>query len=158
MILHLHPYLLGICRCMIMEKIPFNKMNYLLVNCKRKIWEVNHGMTISFFEYVKSQMHYPLIPYVQDRDLEIYKKVYLHLVGKGRCNKDLIEKVLRYFYFDIYSCLVNTNQQGEDFNLDLSCLESIFPKHYLDEKVSLNEKTLELLKAHQADSIYLLWG
>lgn len=140
-----------------MEKIPFNKMNYLLVNCKRQIWPVDHGMSISFFEYVKSQIHYPLIPYVQDRDIEIYKKVYLYLTGRGKCKKDVIESVLRYFYFDIYSCLVNTNQQEEDFELDLSCLETLFPKYYLEDGVSLNEKTLEILKAYQSDSIYLLW-
>lgn len=140
-----------------MEKIPFTKMNYLLVNSKKFFWGVSFGLKISFFEYVKSQIHYPFVTYVHGRKLDHYKSVYLHLIGEKKCDKEIIEMVLRYFYYDIYNCLINTNKNGEDFELDFSCLEGLFPKHYLEEDIDLNQKILELLKAYQSDSIYLLW-
>jgi hypothetical protein len=140
-----------------MEKIPFTKMNYLLINSKRKVWDVSYGLKISFYEYVKSQMHYPLMPYVHSRNLNYYKEVYLHLTGEGKCDKEIIGKVIKYFYYDIYNCLKNTNQAGEDFELDFSSVESLFPSVSLNDNLDLNQKILELYKAYQSDSVYLLW-
>lgn len=138
-----------------MVTVPFYKMNYLLFNCKKKFWEVDSGYQFSFFEYVKSQLHFPLTPSLYNRELSDYKKVYLYLKGSEELDLGAVSRVLRYFYSDLYNSFRWADV--EKFNLDYSGIVNLFPHVTLDSTLSMNDKLVELNKAYFSDEVYLVF-
>lgn len=138
-----------------MVTVPFYKMNYLLFNCKKKFWEVDSGYQFSFFEYVKSQLHFPLTPSLYNRELSDYKKVYLYLKGSEELDLGAVSRVLRYFYSDLYNSFRWADV--EKFNLDYSGITNLFPHVKLDPSLNVNDKLVELNKAYFSDEVYLVF-
>lgn len=138
-----------------MVTVPFYKMNYLLFNCKRKFWEVGSGYSFSFYEYVKSQLHFPLTPSLYSRDLKDYKDVYFYLKGESELNLSSLSRVLRYFYCDLYNSFRLADV--EMFNLDYSGIIDLFPHKEIDSALTTNEKLVELNRAYLSDDVYLVF-
>lgn len=138
-----------------MEKVPFYKMNYLLFNCKKKLWEVPDGYTFSFYEYVKSQLHFPLTPSLYNRELKDYKSVYSYLKGEDEYDEKAMARVLRYFYSDLYNSFRYTNVR--DFVLDYAGISDLYPHKDLSLDLPVNDKLVELNKAYLADEAYLVF-
>lgn len=150
-----------------MHSIPYNLFNHILVNARFHVFNLNEGfdITFSFYEYVKSQMHFPLVVYLNNRSPEDYKKVYLYLTSEdksvyssldGGYNEvlDSITKVVKYFYKDISNSLANIGARG-NFNLDLNCLESLgIEFQSLDG--DFNEKILKVNKSSVSNDL-ILW-
>lgn len=133
-----------------MNYIPFNFYNHFLVNARFHVFnlEQNFNLRFSFYEYVRSQMHYPLVVYLNDRNPEDYKKIYLDLKSSNIPDKEDFEiyhKVIRYFYKDIYSSLFNMGSTGE-FSLDLECL-SFLGLRYEEFTGDFTEKLIKLNKS-----------
>lgn len=140
-----------------MELIPYNFYNHILVNAKYHVFNLNKDFRIkfSFYEYVKSQMHFPLVVYLNNRNPNDYKEVYLFLtsnldISKPRC----MEKIVRYFYRDISNSLINIGVEG-DFELDLECLEDCGIE-FEELTGSFNEKILKVNKS-AVDNDLILW-
>lgn len=140
-----------------MNLIPYNFYNHILVNAKFHVLKLGNGFEIkfSFFEYVKSQIHFPLVIYLHNRSAEDYKDVYLGLTDPSNImNLKSLEKVVRYFYKDISSSLVNIGVEG-DFILDLECLANC-GLEFENLEGSFNEKILKLNKSSTSDDL-ILW-
>lgn len=135
--------------------VPFYKMNYLLFNCKRKFWDVSSGYRFSFYEYVKSQLHFPITPSLYDRDLNDYKKVYLFLKGESPLDKSSLGRVLRYFYFDLYNSFRMADV--EDFSLDYSGIEDLYEHQHVPNGSTISEMLIELNRAYACDNLYLVY-
>lgn len=140
-----------------MTLIPYNLFNHILVNAKFHVLNLNNGFDIkfSFYEYVKSQMHFPLVVYLNNRNHEDYKDVYLSLTDSSN-EMDLksLEKVVRYFYKDISNSLVNIGVEGQ-FTLDLECLENLGIE-FRELDGSFNEKILKVNKSSTSNDL-ILW-
>ena len=140
-----------------MDHIPFNMYNHFLVNVKFHVFKLkeNFRVKFSFLEYVKSQMHHPLVVYLNNRNHEDYKEVYLSLTNPShKADNEAFYRVVRYFYRDIYSSLVNIGGEG-DFILDLECLEFLG----LDFKTldgSFNDKLVKLNNSSVSNEL-ILW-
>lgn len=133
-----------------MNYIPFNFYNHFLVNARFHVFnlEQNFNLRFSFYEYIRSQMHYPLVVYLSDRNPEDYKKIYLDLKSFSVPEEEDFEiyyRVIRYFYKDIYSSLSNMGSTGE-FSLDLECL-SFLGLPYEEFTGDFTEKLIKLNKS-----------
>lgn len=140
-----------------MHIIPYNLYNHFLVNVKFHVFNLESGFDLkfSFFEYVKSQMHFPLVVYLHDRDPLDYKEVYLSLTDTDyNIDKEVYYKVVRFFYRDISNSLVNIGANG-DFSLDLECL-AFLGLEFKELNGDLSEKLLQLNKASVSNDL-ILW-
>lgn len=140
-----------------MHMIPFNLYNHFLVNTKFHVFnlEDNFSVCFPFYDYVKSQIHFPLVVYTSGRKAEEYKEVYLSLTEPSyTIDKGIFLNVIRYFYRDIYSCLHNIGTEG-DFILDLECL-AFLGLEYESLDGDLNEKLLKLNKSSVSNDL-ILW-
>lgn len=140
-----------------MHVIPYSMFNHFLVNAKFHVFslEDNFKIKFSFFEYVKSQMHYPLVIYLGSRNPEDYKEVYLSLTESSyRVDDEVFYKVIRSFYKDIYNSLVNIGGKG-DFFLDLECL-GFLGLEFKELEGSFNDKLVKLNKSSVSNNL-ILW-
>lgn len=142
-----------------MTFIPFNFYNHFLVNARFHVFnlEENFNIKFSFYEYVRSQIHYPLVVYLSNRNPEDYKKIYLDLRSSRVPDESdfaVYHRVIRYFYKDIYSSLVNIGSSG-NFILDLECLEFL-GLEYEEFSGSFNEKLIKLNKSSVSNDL-ILW-
>lgn len=140
-----------------MITVPYYKMNYLLLNCKKQLWDLNLNYCFSFREYVKGQIQFPLTPGIYNRQLSLYKDVYLYLEEGRDVDKSSIAKVLKFFYEDLRdsfrSCKLDTS-----FYLDYEGIDDLFKVKFISNTLSPNEKILKLSEAILCDDedVYLL--
>lgn len=139
-----------------MEVLTFNRMNYFLINSKRCLWSITLDYSFSFYEYVKSQMHFPIVNSLHGRNIEDYKKVYLFLSEGKNCDVQTVGKVVKYFYYDIYSSITNDLNARGDFDIDLACVSHLFDTVYLPKDLTFNQKVVELNKAFNSEEVYLI--
>ena len=139
--------------------IPYNKMNYLLFNCKRKVWDVDLNYVLSFREYVKSQIQFPLTPRIYNRNLVVYKEVYNFLEKGIYVNEDRIAEVLYYYYEDLYDSISRVVKKdsvtNEEFYLDYDGILDLFPVKVINVK-TIDERLNELNKARLSSQVYLV--
>lgn len=100
------------------KRITYSEYNSVLCNCIRPIEVVPTDLVFSFEGYIKSQIYFPMLPYVDNRNLKDYLNAmdYLNLANRTiefEEYKDSLTRVLRYFYKDL---AVSINSSGIKFN------------------------------------------
>lgn len=133
-----------------MLTVPYYKMNYLLINCKKHLWDVNVDYCFSFYEYVKGQLQFPLTPNIYRRDLALYKDVYLYLEEDRFTDKSTICKVLRFFYEDLFDTFRVLNLKTS-FYLDYKGIEDLFEPKIIPNSLDPNGKLFSLNEARLCD-------
>lgn len=95
-------------------KIPFNFISGFLVG-----GPLNGDLSISYLDYLKSQLQYNVLAKKKERDLTTYLKAYEYLNGKGYLFEYYL-KALKYFYEDLTDLLVIRIRNGElDLTLEI---------------------------------------
>lgn len=101
-------------------------------------------MTLTFHNYVKSQVHLPILPDLYGRDVLAYLETLKYIAGES---KDVVscEKVLRFFYQDMFSMLCNAIKSSPDIEITI-WVQAEIPgdNHFPVITRSLDEVKLEL--------------
>lgn len=99
--------------------VPYVEYNSVLCNCIRPIRVIPTELCFSFEGYVRSQLHFPMMPYIDNRDLTDYINAIQYF--EGQLLEDTIleslYKVLRYFYKDLAVSMIKS---GTKFKYDSS--------------------------------------
>lgn len=140
-----------------MLTVPYFKMNYVLLNCKKFLWDTDVNFCFSFREYVKSQIQFPLTPTIYKRDLMFYKEVYLFLEEGKYVDRSVICKVLRFFYEDLFDSF-RTLKVDSSFYFDYTGILDLFPPRIVPNTQSCSNKLTVLHEASLCndDDIFLL--
>lgn len=140
-----------------MVTVPYYRMNYLLLNCKRKVYfEFPDECCYSFKEYIKSQIHFAVTPILFNRDLKDYKDVYCFLEEGKYVENEVLSRVLKYFYEDLYNSF-KISQMDKTFYLDYTGIESRYPVKIIPNGESMGNKLLALNQARMpGQESYLL--
>lgn len=130
--------------------INYNSMNFILSNAIKPTYALPVKMNLSLEEYIKSQVHFPLMGYViPERNIDEYLKAYEYITKYDKENLfyDDFFRVSRYFYQDISSSIKNAAviPDGFDFTVSVGAIENI-PTVYIDSK-SLDSEGRELWKS-----------
>lgn len=113
--------------------------------------------SISFSDYVKSQIHLNLVTRLFSRDIRDYKYALDYISGQVPFN-ETVKEILIYFYTDMlhfleineYDCnleLVNDVQMPINCNLDFASVSAEFQEFYTQLQSLDFDNTYELLKS-----------
>ena len=97
-------------------EVPYSEFNYILANCEEDVFDIPTNLTFDFKEYVKSQIHFPLVTRIKHRNLSDYLEV-LNALEEKRISDEAIPKyikVLKFFYQDIGHSILNTKSINND--------------------------------------------
>lgn len=126
-----------------MKLVPFDRYNCIIVNSFQDLKShlgIPNGLVFSFEEYVKSQVHFPLMVYKPGRTIEQYLETYKFLVEtNSQFSSDTFDdfvKVVRYFYEDLSSTMLNCSpSEPDNFNFYINFnVEGLAPKRNLKEE------------------------
>lgn len=74
-------------------------------------------LQISFEDYIKSQIHYNVLVYINNRNLPDYNSAYNYLCGRTD-NIEAYKRVLRYYYEDIANLIFSLDMDRiQDFSI-----------------------------------------
>lgn len=142
-------------------KVPFFKFNVILINAVIPEREIRSGYTFSLTEYIKSQVHCPiLVDFDKSRDLKDYFKAYDILMGYSTAyeDQDSFKRVVEYFYKDILAVVKSQEKFGDidKFIFYLECEPvSFIPYKTVKSGLTTRQKIEELEKMLN-DSIKLI--
>lgn len=107
-----------------MNNLKINEYNEVFRNIVKPYTKLPSGTNFIFKDYVFSQVAYPLIPYVTEREYSNYLGAFKVLSREITENnlRDFF-KVLHYFYADVAEVIKNTNlveEHDESFYFTLS--------------------------------------
>lgn len=121
-----------------MVVLPYNRYNAILSNSWKELFSIPSGLEFRLSEYVKSQLHFPLVVNKEGRNLEDYLNVIDILENPELIDDvkgDSLNRVLCNFYDDIGNAINNVCSLPSDFQFSLDC--------NLSEKL-ICSKTIEL--------------
>lgn len=113
-----------------MNTVPYSKWNCVLANSTKPIYPLPNNLLFTVENYIKSQMHFPLVCYRDGRELDDYLRA-MEVIEDNSDNVECLEsfyKVLKYFYIDLALCIENSVHEECDsgFNFFVDCeLESL---------------------------------
>ena len=74
-------------------------------------------LQISFEDYIKSQIHYNVLVYINNRNLPDYNSAYNYLCGRTD-NIEAYKRVLRYYYEDVANLIFSLDMDRiQDFSI-----------------------------------------
>lgn len=107
--------------------LPYNYYNHVMHNLIRKVYSLPNDVEFNIVEYIKSQIHSPLLANHYDRPLVAYINALKLIEGdmSKECVKDF-KTVLRYFYRDVCESIKGgTKEEADsDFNFNIVCGKS----------------------------------
>lgn len=153
-----------------MVKLPYQKFNYILMNSLNLNYPnmVPDELVFSLGEYLKSQMHFPVMPYTDNRSLREYFLAYQYYKGIVKNESEqCFYKVVKYFYEDVAKALDAANKSDKfNFFIDCDCNSSQCPVEKVDEEFiermfngddsPIAQKKINLLKALSEDESNIL--
>lgn len=95
-------------------RIPYTHMSSFLLTTSFS----EPKATVSFLDYVKSQIESDILLKVKERKSEPYLHTYKFLTGQGS-NMEAYRKVLKFFYEDLTDSIVRYIKVGKEFELVL---------------------------------------
>lgn len=113
--------------------LSYVNYNFILCNSLKPVYEIPSGLEFSVEEYIKSQIHFPLMSDALDRDFKDYLNALAVVDEDDRSTKKLesFNKVLKYFYTDLAEAITN-GYKSNDFEFSVkSNLDNILPKEYI---------------------------
>ena len=153
-----------------MVKLPYQKYNYILIN-SLNIEHANYvpqDLLFSLGEYLKSQMHFPILPYTRDRSLREYFLAYEYYKGvTGEELEQAFYKVVKYFYNDIAKSVelaISNNTDTFNFFIDCSSVPNVnvekvddaFINKFISGDSSIAKKKVDFLKVLSKDESNIL--
>lgn len=131
--------------------VPYTHLNHVLSNYRGSVTFIPTDLTFTVEEYVKAQLHFPLVPYVHNRSLEDYKKAYEVVIDGARSDDSLkaFYKVLRYYYRDIGTAIINTNNSSRELGFEFYMSTDL--KDVLPKKVITSENVGDYVEESDAD-------
>lgn len=135
-----------------MVTVKFTEMNaFLLSSLSENLpvyaqFPLPSGVVFTFADYIKSQLHFPLVAYLPNRSLVDYKLVYDYLFDPSKLKDSGISapnifktltKVVKYFYSDVAASIQNRVASTEDFEfqIDFSTLDFAPRVQFTEEKI-----------------------
>lgn len=139
--------------------VSYQEYNSVLCNGIRPIINIPTNLTFTFEDYIKSQIHFPMMPYVGGRELQDYVNSCKFLEHKNTSEEVItsICKVLKYFYLDLASSILESGKRfnfNSDFNffIEKSC-DSIFNVEVVEtDELSWKDKVDLLFDYSKEDS------
>lgn len=139
--------------------VPFYRFNSILVNINGSVINVTDDFSVSFLEYVKSQLDYMYTPVIYNRSIIEYKNCYLMLTESMTVDKELINKVVLYFYYDLSKSLKNIIKRSNiNFQIDMNILKD-FGYDFIDvSNLTMEEKISKMEQIRESEVVTLIGG
>ena len=109
--------------------VPYTHYNYVLCNSLRSMYLIPTNLVFTFEEYVKSQLHFPLVSLVEGRSIDDYYRALNYLENKVSSHESelSLRNVISWFYGDVAKSILGCRKQNtEDFSFSvdsISCCE-----------------------------------
>lgn len=123
--------------------VPYTHYNFVLCNSLRSVYLLPSNLVFTFEEYVKSQLHFPLVSLNHGRSIDDYYKTlnYLDNDTDSLDVKNSLQNVISWFYVDVAKSVFGCRKENDydfSFSVDSVSIDGVPKQRILDTDVKKN--------------------